>query len=496
MSYFKVTGSGYVKLSGSYGYNTTWVTGVAANTKIDATGATWIVANSANQYPDADTSYLDGSGTINCYPFVIADAGYGLTITGGAIWGEVPQTSDWQYTYSNSAAIRVDVAPGLTIDNWRIDKAWDAIRFKIDSGNFLINDVHLSNIRDDAVEDDYKLSGTIRDSLFDGVFSGISLVNSTHTDGSANTVTIDHLFMRAESYLYYGDLTHGSPFKTDTDAPGTTPDLRIIDSVFAIEDPTHLGFSRLALAWQNVVESHGNVFLNLSDTPLPSNYPMPPAGFTILQGQAARDYWDKVKAAWLDNHDGTPYADLTPLPPLPGVQVAPAPTPTTGTTTPTSPTSPTTTFNTITGTSGKDKLFGSSGADKISGGDGDDYLYGRAGSDILTGGAGNDRFVFDSKLDGSIDTITDFTTSDYIFLDDAIFSQLGSGSITKAVRLTSGWLVDGPGAQAHDANDFVLYDSTSGLLSYDADGNGPGAPVAIAHLPAGLNLYYGDFYVC
>jgi hypothetical protein len=84
-------------------------------------------------------------------------------------------------------------------------------------------------------------------------------------------------------------MTHGSFFKTNTAAPATTPDIRIIDSVFAIEDVTPIHISRLKLAGENVVESHGNVFLNLSDTPLPSTYPKPPAGFTILQGQQDRD---------------------------------------------------------------------------------------------------------------------------------------------------------------------------------------------------------------
>jgi hypothetical protein len=40
--------------------------------------------------------------------------------------------------------------------------------------------------------------------------------------------------------------------------------------------------------------------------------------------------------------------------------------------------------------------------------------------------------------------------------------------------------VRGAGATAHDANDHVLYDTATGVLSYDADGNGAGAPDALA----------------
>ena len=213
----------YITLSGNYGYTVYAGRDIAAGSTIDATNASWIESNSANQMPDADTSYLEGSGKINTHPFIIYSAGAGLTIKGGAIWGEVPQYSDWQYSYNNSAAIRIDGAPGVIIDDWRIDKAWDGIRIRGNSNNFLIDDVHMSNVRDDAIENDFALSGTVRDSLFDGVFVGMGLVNATNPDASGNTVTLDHVMIRSKSYLYNGEMTHGWFFKTNTDAPETTP---------------------------------------------------------------------------------------------------------------------------------------------------------------------------------------------------------------------------------------------------------------------------------
>ncbi|MEO6360329.1 MAG: calcium-binding protein [Sphingomicrobium sp.] len=479
-----------VNLTDSYGYTVYTASNLAAGSVINATGASWNLSNSANQYPDAYTSYLVGSDTINTHPFIIYSAGYGLTIKGGTILGSVPQTSDWQYTYNNSAGIRIDGAAGVIIDDWTMDKVWDGIRIRPingDSSNWLIDDFHISNARDDAIENDYMLSGTVRDSLFDGVFVGIALAgNSSNPDGSANTVTLDHVMMRSESYLYNGEMTHGSFFKTNTDAPATTPDIRIIDSVFAIEDVTPIHIARLQLAWDNVVESHGNVFLNLSDTPLPSTYPKPPAGFTILQGQQARDYWEACKAAWIDNHDGTPVSDVTALPPLPGAAPAPAPT----------PIPPSGTTNIINGTNSADTLTGTAGVDQINGSGGIDTIFGKGGSDIITGGAGKDKFVFDTALDGSIDQITDFSTvDDHIYLDNAIFTKLGSGSWSSPKYLSSSFIEDGAGAKADDANDYILYDSNTGILSYDADGNGAGAPIAFAHLTAGLNLSHYDFYV-
>ncbi|HYC95022.1 MAG TPA: calcium-binding protein [Sphingomicrobium sp.] len=478
MAYIKILGSGVIKLTGSYGYNISTVDGLPAYTTIDATGASWIVSNSANQYPDADTSYLEGSGIINRFPFIVYSAGYGLTLKGGSIWGQVPQTSDWQYTYNDSAALRIAWAPAVTVDSWRIDKAWDAIRILQGSTNFLINDVHLSNIRDDAVENEYVLSGTIRDSLFDGVFSGISLGNSKNIDGSTNTVTLQNSFIRMETYLANGEMTHGTPIKANTDAPWTTPDIRIINSVIAIEDPTHNGFARLKLAWDNVVESYGNVFLNLSDTPLPTNYPLPPAGFTILQGQAARDYWAKVEAAWLANHDGVGDVALTPLPAISVPAPAPAPT------------------GTLYGTIGADTLIGTAYADRIDSSGGSDLIYGKGGRDTLIGGTGQDKFVFDTALDGSIDELPDFNPADdTIYLDNMIFTRLTGGTLSSPLRIYSGQLVDGPGAVPKDSNDFIIYDKNTGNLSYDSDGNGPRAGIIFAHLPAGLDLTPADFYI-
>jgi Ca2+-binding RTX toxin-like protein len=48
---------------------------------------------------------------------------------------------------------------------------------------------------------------------------------------------------------------------------------------------------------------------------------------------------------------------------------------------------------------------------------------------------------------------------------------------------------------AADADDFVIYDSSSGALYYDADGNAGSAPVQIAGLGSGLTLSSLDFVI-
>jgi Ca2+-binding RTX toxin-like protein len=57
-----------------------------------------------------------------------------------------------------------------------------------------------------------------------------------------------------------------------------------------------------------------------------------------------------------------------------------------------------------------------------------------------------------------------------------IFTNLAPGPLSAAQ------LVAGPGAQALDADDRIVYDTDTGGLSYDADGSGLGAAVAFATL--------------
>lgn len=135
---------------------------------------------------------------------------------------------------------------------------------------------------------------------------------------------------------------------------------------------------------------------------------------------------------------------------------------------------------------------GVAGADKLNGGSGNDLLDGGLAADTLTGGAGEDSFRFSTALgNGNVDWIKDFNVADdTILLDNLIFTNLGNDG-----ALALGAFFKSASGVAHDADDRIIYDTDSGVLSYDADGSGQGAAVQFAQLSAHLNLSAADFMV-
>lgn len=125
-------------------------------------------------------------------------------------------------------------------------------------------------------------------------------------------------------------------------------------------------------------------------------------------------------------------------------------------------------------------IVGNSAANTISGG---------LGADMLTGGAGSDMFLFDAALDGSFDRITDFsTTDDTIGLDLSIFAALSAAGTLDIAAFRAGTV-------AADADDPFIYDSATGNIYYDADGNGAASATLFAQVAIGTALSSGDFLI-
>lgn len=141
--------------------------------------------------------------------------------------------------------------------------------------------------------------------------------------------------------------------------------------------------------------------------------------------------------------------------------------------------------DTLTGSAAADELRGGAGNDTISGLAGDDRIVGGAGSDTLTGGADNDTFVFDTAPN-AVDSIMDFNASgslangDMIELSLAVFAGIATpaGSV-----LSSSEFATSAGGGVTDvlaAGVRVIYDTVTGNLYYDSDGQGSGGRTLVA----------------
>ena len=143
--------------------------------------------------------------------------------------------------------------------------------------------------------------------------------------------------------------------------------------------------------------------------------------------------------------------------------------------------------------SGMDSLSGSVHADIFVGSAGANRLDGGLGSDTLTGLGGADTFVFDTALGATnIDTITDLTVgSDLVELSKSIFSALQSGATPGSLSASSFRL----STQASSSGGLgeIIYNATTGSLSYDADGSGGGAAQQFAQVSSGLTLSASTF---
>lgn len=153
--------------------------------------------------------------------------------------------------------------------------------------------------------------------------------------------------------------------------------------------------------------------------------------------------------------------------------------------------------NNFYGHAGNDTLVGEGGNDTLRGADGDDWLYGGfqfatsgapTGNDLLIGSFGRDHFVFNDAPNPALggaaataDVIQDFRSgTDELVFDDNVFPTIGPAGdyVAHDPRFFAA-----PGAvSGHDATDRVVYNTTTGALYYDPDGNGDAPAQIIAVL--------------
>ena len=142
-------------------------------------------------------------------------------------------------------------------------------------------------------------------------------------------------------------------------------------------------------------------------------------------------------------------------------------------------------------------ITGSNTNQVIQGAGGNDRLIGGGGNDTLTGSAGSDTFVLLNTFSDR-DFITDFATGvDRLEISAALF-----GGGLAAGPLSADQLLSGAGAvAATTAEQRFIYDSSTGNLLFDADGNGAGASILFSTLlsdgiiPVFPTLTVADFLI-
>ena len=144
----------------------------------------------------------------------------------------------------------------------------------------------------------------------------------------------------------------------------------------------------------------------------------------------------------------------------------------------------------VLGTGGADSLIGAAGNQNLSAKGGNDRLEGGDGNDTLWGGNGADSFVFREFGTANVDRVSDFASgADKIVLDAAVMSALGANG---AFAAGDGRFAANSTGTAQDADDRVVFNTSTTQLFYDADGSGAGAAVLIATLQSGATLVATD----
>ncbi len=149
--------------------------------------------------------------------------------------------------------------------------------------------------------------------------------------------------------------------------------------------------------------------------------------------------------------------------------------------------------DTLLGGGGSDTLQGGENNDLLTGGAGNDRLIGGLGKDTLTGGLEADTFLFQSHGANDADTITDYGHGiDDIVLDATVFLALAD-SVGESLAAAN--FLAAPNVSAQTTTQFVLYDTLSGNLYFDADASGPGAASLTAMLTGQPVLDATDFVI-
>jgi hypothetical protein len=273
----------------------------------------------------------------------MSQAHNGACMSGGAVRGDVLPASQWGSVYptGNTSYVPLYIGTGsltaggptmtnILVEGFRFARSWDA--FRVGSNNPKVNNLTIkgcwiSDIHDDAVEDDDFASMVIDDCLFDGFFSGVSFDNQ-YSQWPGTTIVVQNTLMRLKPMGSSGategpGLNPGHKYFIKSGRDGAQIPLTMTNCTFAVQqmsnapavpgqDPGH-PFYRLYNDYNmSLLTSSGNKLLWVTTNAMP--HWTFPSGFTVQTGTAAINTWRSARTAWLNAHPlvprlGSPYDD-------------------------------------------------------------------------------------------------------------------------------------------------------------------------------------------
>jgi len=247
--------------------------------------------------------------------FTASTDGTDLCVVGGVVDGDIPFSWDWRQVHTfGGAGYTTAVGAGIAyLDNVRVDNVEDGWQprerpYPTNRGVMHMTRAYMTAIRDDCIENDHFMPGTIEDSLFDGVFTFLSEQNQdsvTNTMGSDEDphIYLKNVYVRLSQINAPGSYTVGRWFKW-MPRGATNHRLDITDSVFAVD--------RAPTNEKGKIQWHPHCHFPPGTTFHGKNYILwlgsgayggqKPSDVTFLEGQPAKDKWVQVRNDWLASH--------------------------------------------------------------------------------------------------------------------------------------------------------------------------------------------------
>jgi len=195
------------------------------------------------------------------------------------------------------------------LDGMRIHNVWDGVRVGKLCDGFVIRNTWISDVRDDAIENDFMCGGTIEDCLIDGAYVFLSTRKKSATGEDTSVITIRRCVVALKPFAgpyrperYKRDPGHAMFFKWYASGPR----LVLEDNVFLAPQRGNCPDRNMGVPEGKLVSGKNNVMVWLGEGEYPTALP---SSFAVVTTRAT---WDDARAAWIRAHPRMPALEPAP----------------------------------------------------------------------------------------------------------------------------------------------------------------------------------------